>query len=142
MKYCFDFWWILYHDTRYWSYIIQHTHIFSSKSDSTFTNVRPFVRLSVCHQNLKTAWNHHPSSFFIHPSFISRLLNFSACCTWMNMTGNKLAIMSFQLWTFGLKTYNIHALIGRDWETWRCTKPKRIKATCLQRLFRRKRKKV
>ena len=25
--------------------------------------------LSVCYQNPSTAWNHHPSSFFIHPSF-------------------------------------------------------------------------
>ena len=44
------------------------------------------VRLSVCLQNPSTAWNHHlasfilhHSSFLIHPSFISRLLSFSAC---------------------------------------------------------------
>ena len=51
--------------------------------------VHSFVRL----QNPSLAWNHHPtsliiqpssffihsSSFFIHPSFISRLLSFSAC---------------------------------------------------------------
>ena len=47
---------------------------FSRKSDSTFTNVRPFVclfvRLSVCpsvrKQNPSTASNHNPSSFIIH----------------------------------------------------------------------------
>ena len=70
--------------------------IFSRESNSTFTNVCPFVRLSVRKQNPSTAWNHHLSSlnlhpsasfiilhssfkFFIHPSFISRLLSFSAC---------------------------------------------------------------
>ena len=51
------------------------------------------VRSCVLKQNPSTAWNHHPSSFifhpssffihalsfFIHPSFISRLLSFSAC---------------------------------------------------------------
>ena len=44
------------------------------------------VRSSVSHRNPSTAWNHHPSSFslqhssfFSHPSFISRLLSFSAC---------------------------------------------------------------
>ena len=44
------------------------------------------VRLSVRKQNPSTAWNHHlssfilqHSSFFIPPSFISRLLSFSAC---------------------------------------------------------------
>ena len=67
--------------------------LFRRESDSTITNVCSFIRLSVCHQNPSTAWNHHPSSFtihpssffiqssslFIHPSFISRLLSFSAC---------------------------------------------------------------
>ena len=47
------------------------------------------VRSSVSHRNPSTAWNHHPSSFILHPSifliilhhstFISRLLSFSAC---------------------------------------------------------------
>ena len=37
---------------------------FSRKSNSSITNVCLFVH----HQNPSTAWNHHPSSFFIHPS--------------------------------------------------------------------------
>ena len=37
------------------------------------------LHVSVCNQNPSTAWNHHPSSFFIHPSFILQLLSFSAC---------------------------------------------------------------
>ena len=67
---------------------------FSQESNSTIYNHKClFVRPSVCQQNPSTAWNHHPSSFilhsssffihssssFIHPSFISRLLRFSAC---------------------------------------------------------------
>ena len=39
------------------------------------------VSLSVRNQNQNpaTVWNHHPSSFFIHSSFILKLLSFSAC---------------------------------------------------------------
>ena len=53
--------------------------LFSCKSDSTITNVRP----SVIKQSPSTALNHHhPSSFIIHhSSLISRLLSFSACFT-------------------------------------------------------------
>ena len=48
-------------------------------------SVRPSVRPSVCKtpQQLEIINLHHstihPSSFFIHPSFISQLLSFSAC---------------------------------------------------------------
>ena len=45
-----------------------------------------FVLSSVLKQNPSTAWNHHPSyffiqtsSFYIHPSFILQLLSLSAC---------------------------------------------------------------
>ena len=55
------------------------------------------VILLVWQQNLSTAWNHHPSSFillpssfFIHPSFISRLLSFSTC--WFTPTSFNLEI--------------------------------------------------
>ena len=85
--------------------------IFSCKSHSTIANVCPSVHLSVWGQNPSTAWNHHlssfilhhssfftifhhslssfiilhhPSAFLIHPSFISRLLSFSACLTRSN----------------------------------------------------------
>ena len=58
----------------------QHSHrckaivkrFFSRKSDSTLTNVCPFVCQSVSHGNRSTAWNHHPSTFIILASFISR----------------------------------------------------------------------
>ena len=71
--------------------------IFSCKIDSTFTNVSLFVPSSVCLFVLKTPQQleiiilhlssfiilqssfNHPSSFFINPSFILRLLRFSAC---------------------------------------------------------------
>ena len=36
------------------------------------------LHVSVCNQNPSTAWNQHPSLFFIHPSFILQLLSFSA----------------------------------------------------------------
>ena len=73
----------------------QSLFIFSHKSDSTITNVCSSVCLSVRQsQNPSTAWNHHPSSFilqhssfFIHPSFISRLLSFSACLFWRHTLG-------------------------------------------------------
>ena len=72
---------------------------FSRESDSTFTNVRPFVRSFVCPsgsktpQQLKSFIFHHTTfifhhfSFILHSSFIilhssfliSRLLSFSAC---------------------------------------------------------------
>ena len=55
---------------------------FSRKSDSTITNVRLFVCLSVCLSYIKAPQLDiiilHPSSLFIHPTFISRLLRFSA----------------------------------------------------------------
>ena len=73
-----------------------HTLIFSRESDSTITNVCPFVRSSAKPLNsLKSSsFIIHPSSFIIfhssiiilhHSSFIiSRLLSFSACfsCIW------------------------------------------------------------
>ena len=62
--------------------------IFSRESDSTITNVCPFVRSfvrsSVRLQNPSTAWNHHPSSFiflpssfFIHPSSLFIIIHSS-----------------------------------------------------------------
>ena len=63
---------------------VHHT-LFSRESDSTFTNVHPFVRSFICPsftETPPTAWNHYPSSFFIilhHPYFILQLLSFSAC---------------------------------------------------------------
>jgi len=60
------------------------------ESDSTITNVcsfvRSFVRLSVCKTppQLEIIILHHPSSFFIHPFFISRLLSFSACFNFLS----------------------------------------------------------
>ena len=56
--------------------------IFSRKSDSTFNNVCPFICPSV-HlsskplNSLKSSSFSHPSSFFIHLSFILRLVSFS-----------------------------------------------------------------
>ena len=54
--------------------------IFSHKSNSTITN----VRLSVCHST-KALNNLKLSSFIIHPSFILRLLSFSACLDYWNV---------------------------------------------------------
>ena len=64
--------------------------IFSRESNSTITNVRSSVSLFAClslcktPQQLENIILHHSSFiilhlFFIHPSFISRLLSFSAC---------------------------------------------------------------
>ena len=61
---------------------------FSCKRDSIFTNVRSFVSHKPKPLNTKSSSSFiiQPSSFmilhswfFIHPSFISRLLSFSAC---------------------------------------------------------------
>ena len=65
---------------------------FSRESDSTFTNV---VRPSVCLFVIKTLNSlksssfiilHHSSSFFIHLSFILRLLSFSACFQFIDVS--------------------------------------------------------
>ena len=92
--------------------------VFSHKSDSTIINVCPFVCsfvcLSVLKQNFQTALSQslHPSSFiihhssftfFIHPSFISRLLSFSACFQWK---GYK-AWLSKLLWFLSLLEGNL-----------------------------------
>ena len=83
--------------------------IFSRESDSTFTNVRSSVRK----QNPSTAWNHHLSSFnlhpsasfiilhssftfFIHPSFILRLLSFTACYLSFLYQNYKIYILPIQ----------------------------------------------
>ena len=50
---------------------------FSHESDSTIANVCLSVRLSVHLQNPSTAWNHHPSSFILHPSSFFIILHSS-----------------------------------------------------------------
>ena len=81
-----------------------------------------FVHLFVRQQNPSTAWNHHPWSFilhdssfilhqplslFIHPSFISRLLSFSACYInrwFLNKTRTCKIFLknSYQIFNFGI----------------------------------------
>ena len=74
-------------DTAVWHKYLEHKHKSTKCSDfaKATLHLQMSVHLFVCHRNPSTAWNHHPSSFilqhssfFIHPSFILRLLSFSA----------------------------------------------------------------
>ena len=97
-------------------YILDKTEIlFSRESDSTFTNVRSFVRP----QNPSTAWNHHPSSFFIHPSFISRLLSFSACFLIFSYIYNDKHNVQLILSSTNSLVFIFCALVVNYW--WTCT---------------------
>ena len=77
------------------------------------------VRTFVCQQNPSTAWNHHPSSFFIHPSFISRLLSFSACFLIFSYIYNDKHNVQLILSSTNSLVFIFCALVVNYW--WTCT---------------------
>ena len=95
--------------SQIWDKNIIARTIFSCKSNSTIANICLSIHPSVRQQNPSIAWNCHPSSFFIHPSFILRLLNFSACLRIMFHKINAINEM-FQLWPLLLGT-----TFGSNW---------------------------